>query len=64
MPQIEYYRAFCLAPRGAGGLKSTNEDDIEAVRRSRPARGGWIEIDLAGTEEGKLKVSPREGRVD
>ena len=32
------------APHGARGLKSQGPDLHEAGRRSRPARGAWIEI--------------------
>ena len=32
------------APQGAGGLKSFWYDLLNYVTRSRPARGGWIEI--------------------
>ena len=32
------------APQGAGGLKYMDEKEITVSVRSRPARGGWIEI--------------------
>ena len=32
--------------------------------RSRPARGGWIEIDINDDGSPKKAVPPRTGRVD
>ena len=52
------------APHGARGLKSNRLEQTKENRKSRPARGAWIEI------LPKIKISllglvaPRTGRVD
>ena len=53
-----------LAPRGAGGLKLSMLLCMTGCAESRPARGGWIEINLDNAYKLVEIVSPREGRVD
>ena len=53
-----------LAPRGAGGLKSSVCWRYDQCIWSRPARGGWIEIQCVLEIRSVYMVSPREGRVD
>ena len=52
------------APQGAGGLK-WKFCSTRALRPwSRPARGGWIEMDLTDLPNQLTMVPPRKGRVD
>ena len=52
------------APQGAGGLKFPEpRGDADRVR-SRPARGGWIEIPQSYRDGQPEPVPPRKGRVD
>ena len=53
-----------LAPRGASGLKFAWRHKIARVRKSRPARGEWIEIPSRRSSSDRRSVSPREWRVD
>ena len=41
---------WCPAPHGAGGLKLVLLTLLWGLLLSRPARGGWIEIDLGRYE--------------
>ena len=52
------------APRGARGLKWPYKSGVAGAKRSRPARGAWIEIPVTVKKELFQKVAPREGRVD
>ena len=46
-------------------MKSCRHGICAGKGRSRPARGGWIEMDSkAELAQIKTVVSPREGRVD
>ena len=48
------------APQGAGGLKSESAPSAYPMPKSRPARGGWIEIHVC--ESGQLAQSSRPAR--
>ena len=52
------------APHGAGGLKYQTSEQSYGEAKSRPARGGWIEIDLVCVPWCEYLVPPRTGRVD
>ena len=47
------------APQGAGGLKYAHADDVERGRRSRPARGGWIEIQFSDWATSDKRPAPQ-----
>ena len=52
------------APHGAGGLKWACTMIRQKHVKSRPARGGWIEIPIAVLKLARGSVPPRTGRVD
>ena len=52
------------APHGARGLKLTEQDEELDNRKSRPARGAWIETFLSSSEIANVPVAPRMGYVD
>ncbi len=51
-------------PQGAGGLKFPSPIMSWETRKSRPARGGWIEILPGHISRRTVCVPPRKGRVD
>ena len=62
-----YIVAYCIncpAPQGAGGLKFIDVKSLRRQKKSRPARGGWIEIYAACLHDRDVGVPPRKGRVD
>ena len=57
-------RTLCPAPHGAGGLKYTDTDSVKYMGKSRPPRGGWIEMYMGLRLVSKVYVPPPTGRVD
>ena len=51
------------APQGARGLKSDYIVLLRSGRKSRPARGAWVEIPLIRMSASLAAVAPRKGRV-
>ena len=51
------------APQGARGLKFRKLDRLSDGRRSRPARGAWVEISPLSIATRRAGVAPRKGRV-
>ena len=53
------------APHGAGGLKYRDRAEDDRAGRSRPPRGGWIEMfDAFARKCVNMGVPPPTGRVD
>ena len=51
------------APQGARGLKFGLAADSVLGKRSRPARGAWVEISIERYGLCSTIVAPRKGRV-
>ena len=51
------------APQGARGLKYKRLANLMSVKRSRPARGAWVEMLLLLHGLRTRFVAPRKGRV-
>ena len=58
--QVDIHRR---APQGARGLKSLVRHKAIRGRRSRPARGAWVEIHDLTSHSSISDVAPRKGRV-
>ena len=55
----------CRSPHGERGLKLDGVPGVAGLgRQSLPARGAWIEMALAASNNKAAKVAPRTGSVD